>query len=241
MLARRHIALLTVSALSISLAACGGGQRQSCVDRAPSFERGGTGYELLDFGRREVWATTQWTPDEFKDFAFPMNWAFWGKNDPRVSQSDGAQFMRSPGCEADGQYSYMRAFGREFVQVVELQDMKRLGEGARKVTLEKYHRLQFEAGRRLTVLSGPDANQYVCFTETLGRSSTPARLPEGWVPRVAELEAPLSVELFGDVIVIRLSNEDSCQGPIPSLDLETSQGVSSEAIQPSARTSNTQR
>ncbi len=209
-----------VAVAAFSLAACGGGQRQSCVERAPNFdESADAGYELLDFGRRQVWATTDWTPADFEQFSLPLSWAFWGKNDPRVGLADGAQFLRSPGCEADGQYSYMTAFGREFVQVVELDGMTRLGDGARQVALEKHHRLMFDAGRTVSLLISPDAEQYVCFVETLDRADAPARLPEGWRLSAVELSSALSVDLIGQVTVIRLSNEDSCQGPIPPIEI----------------------
>lgn len=208
-------------------------QVESCVERSPSIpvRRAASidqrpGFEILDPVGGGVWMTRDWTVDAFEAFSFPWTWPFWFKNDPRRGVSDGVAFLRSPGCPSDGQFTYMTAFGREFVQVVELEDLTgSVGNGAiREVELEKYHVLAFDAGSQVQILQGPDASHYLLVAETFARSEEP-ELPDGWAITARVLEEPVVVELTGTVEVLRLTNEDSYQGPLSADTLGRLMGV----------------
>ncbi|MEO1591820.1 MAG: hypothetical protein AAFU71_11080, partial [Cyanobacteria bacterium J06632_22] len=128
------------------------------------------------------------------------------------------QFLRSPGC-ADGQYSYLQAFDREFLQVVKLLDRNPAlnAQGLiHAVELEKYHVLTYAAGRTVSILQSPTGEQYIGVSQSLDRPNHAPTLPEGWTLMESWLSEELQVDLTGRVRVLRLDNEDSYQGPLPA-------------------------
>ena len=188
--------------------------RELCVPRSPSFDGKGPGYELLNLADGNVWGTRNWTPEEYAAFSLPVSWTFWRKNDPRIALADRGQFLKSPGCE-DGQYSYMQAFDREFLQVVQLQEFPTNNQGLiRKIDLEKYHVLHYSEGRTVSILQSPIGERFIGVSRSLKRSADAPRLPEGWTLTEHLLTAELQVDLLGNVSVLRLDNEDSYQGPL---------------------------
>jgi hypothetical protein len=209
----------TFAAILIFLAVftgCSHGDRELCRPRPPSFDGGGAGYELINLVGREVWATRNWAPEDYANFSFPFSWFFWRKNDPRIALADRGQFLKSPGC-TDGHYSYMRAFGREFVQVVRLISINNRIDDLgliRKTELEKYHTLHYSAGRTVSILQSPDGERFISVSRSLERSSDLPTLPEGWTLTDYLLAEEIQVDLLGRVSVLRMDNQDSYQGPI---------------------------
>ena len=192
------------------------GDRELCVSRTPSFDGEGAGYELLNLADGDVWATRNWTPEEYAAFSLPASWVSWYKNDPRFALADRGQFLHSPGCE-DGQYSYMQAFGREFLQVVQLNSMNQSIDDQgliRKVDLEKYHVLHYSADRMVSILQSPTGERFIGVSRSLDRSADVPTLPENWTLTEHLLTEELQVDLLGNVSVLRLDNEDSYQGPL---------------------------
>lgn len=190
------------------------GARTLCISREPSFDGEGAGYELVNLANGDVWATRNWTPEEYAAFSLPVSWTLWRKNDPRIGSADRAQFLQSPGCE-EGQYNYMQAFGREFVQVVQLQEFSDEDQDLiRKVELEKYHILHYSAGRTVSILRSPTGQQFIGVSRTLERSANEPILPEGWTLTEHLLTSELRVDLLENVSILRLDNEDSYQGPL---------------------------
>jgi hypothetical protein len=195
---------------------CRHGDQELCLPHPPSFDGEGAGYELINLVGREVWATRNWSPEGYADFSFPLSWLFWRKNDPRIALADSGQFLKSPGC-TDGHYSYMRAFGREFVQVVRLISINNRIEDLgliRKTELEKYHILHYSVGRTVSILLSPDGERFIGVSKSLDRSSDSPTLPEGWTLTDYLLAEEIQIELLGKVSVLRMDNEDSYQGPI---------------------------
>lgn len=192
------------------------GEKATCSLEQPNF-KGGVGYEIIDFVNREVWATTEFTPEEFEAFSFPVHWVLWRKNDPRMGWADSAQFLQSPGCNETGQYTYLHAFGKTFFKVVELDKMHRADEGGliRRVELEKYHVLSYAAGRSVSILENPEGERFIGVARTSPPPAYAPTLPKGWRITSRSLTADLQVDLTGRVSVIRLDNEDSYQGPLP--------------------------
>jgi hypothetical protein len=195
---------------------CSYGDRELCLPRPPSFDGGGAGYELINLVGREVWATRNWAPEDYANFSFPFSWFFWRKNDPRIALADRGQFLKSPGC-TDGHYSYMRAFGKEFVQVVRLISINNRIDDLgliRKTELEKYHILHYSAGRKVSILRSPGGERFIRVSRSLERSSDLPTLPEGWTLTDYLLAEEIQVDLLKRVSVLRMDNKDSYQGPI---------------------------
>jgi hypothetical protein len=195
---------------------CSHGDQELCLPCPPSFDGEGVGYELINLVGREVWATRNWSPEDYANFSFPLSWLFWRKNDPRIALADSGQFLKSPGC-TDGRYSYIRAFGKEFVQVVRLISINnRIDDQGliRKTELEKYHILHYSADRTVSILQGPYGERFIGVSRSLERSLDSPSLPEGWTLTEHLLSKGIQVDLLGKVSVLRMSNEDSYQGPI---------------------------
>jgi hypothetical protein len=188
---------------------------ETCVFREPVFKQTKMGFELIDLWKKEVWATSEYTEEEFAAFSPPL---FWRKNEPREPMFDRAKFHKSPGCDKKGQFTYMRAFGKKFLKVVQLIDINAPVDGQgviRKIELEKYHLLSYSTGRRVYVLHSPTGERYIGVARSADRTSDTFTIPQGWKLTNHELKEELQVELSGTVSNIRTDNEDSYQGPIP--------------------------
>jgi hypothetical protein len=193
--------------------------RETCIRRAPEFvldrTQGEIGYELIDLWRGEAWATRDWTPEAFAAFSPPL--PTWLQNDPRVSYAADTDVLRSPGCDNDGEFSYLTAFGREFLHVADVvgrvrsREMQPLLQEAR---VEKHHRVTFAAGDDVIVLEAPDGTGYVRLNRPLDWAETPMALPAGWSFENVTLDAPRDVDLIGPVRVLRMADGTSYQGPL---------------------------
>jgi hypothetical protein len=180
------------------------------------FESSEVGYELVDLVSKEVWLTLDFTPEEFTDFSAPFLWI---KNQPRNGVPDAGVFLRSPGCSQPGQFTYLHAFGKEFLNVVRLIAMNEPldNEGLiRKTELEKYHVLTYYAGRTVSILQNPSGEQFILVSRDEERTSDTFALPDGWSVSEHELAEDLEVDLSERVSVLRTENEDSYQGPLPA-------------------------
>ncbi|MEO0342981.1 MAG: hypothetical protein AAF198_06040 [Pseudomonadota bacterium] len=193
---------------------------QTCIAQKPAFAfkvpKKKTGFELIDFWNRQVWATTDWTKEEFENLDLPLSYALWRKNDPRTPLTSAGEFLRSPGCEI-GEYSYRTAFDRTFLQVVRLQKPVNFSDKNAKlqgVKLEKYHRITYEAGIPIRLLVSPENETYIAVAKSATLTDAPSPLPQGWKYRDLSLSEDLVVELFGDITVLRTKSEVSYQGPI---------------------------
>ena len=189
---------------------------ESCVSRKPDFSGGEAGYELIDLLNKEVWLTPDFTAEEYAAFSPPFSWF---KNDPRAMMGDQqGEFLRSPGCAEPGQYTYLRAFDKEFLNVVKLVSMDQPADGQgliRRTELEKYHLLTYAAGSTVYILRNPTGEQFIGVSRSVERSSDTFTLPDGWTLTSHALSEDLPVELSGTVSVLRTDNEDSFQGPLP--------------------------
>jgi hypothetical protein len=181
------------------------------------FMKGGkrAGYELINLLTKEVWLTTDFTEEEYDLFSPPF---FWIKNDPRIGMSNQAEFLRSPGCDEDGQFTYLQKFDKRFMKVVQLITMNKPAdnEGLISMTeLEKYHLLTYSSGSNISILESPSGERFIEVSRSVNRSSDTFTLPEGWSLTSQLLQTDIQVELSGIVSVLRTDNEDSFQGPLP--------------------------
>ena len=195
------------------------GERQTCVSRQP-MANGTAGYELIDMLNREVWATRDFVADAYEALSFPTHWLFWFKNGPRILLADSGTFLKSPGCSRQGEFTYLHAFDRAFLKVVELDGFRQLpadaGRLIRRVELQKYHVLTYREGRTVSVLRSPEGERFIGVSRGPDSSSNLPTLPAGWTLREHVLTEDLHVKLLGTVSVLRVDNEDSYQGPLPA-------------------------
>jgi hypothetical protein len=192
------------------------GEEELCVSRSPVLEGDGAFYELIDLLNLKVWGTPDFTPQEYAAFAPPF---LWQKNDPRTMMGDHTgEFLRSPGCAEPGQYTYLWAFDKEFLNVVRLISMGQPADGEgliQRTELEKYHLLTYSAGSTVHILENPTGERFIGVSRSADRSSDTFTLPDGWALTSHVLSAELEVNLSGIVSVLRTDNEDSFQGPLP--------------------------
>lgn len=197
-------------------------EKTTCVALSGTpFSDGRVGYEIIDLGRRVVWGTSNWTLSEFQNFETPWHKPLHLKNDPRTGYADSGKIVKSPGCKVDGEYNTLRAYGREFQQVVRLISFKRIGSGKaqlKQVILEKYHRLYYRSGTTVRVLHAPNGEQYVAVSYSIRREAEPNPLPAGWRIATYLLSEEFELDLSGAVTNIRTPNTDSFQGPVPPRD-----------------------
>jgi haloalkane dehalogenase len=192
-------------------------QGTEIAHRMVDFMKGGkrAGYELINLLTKEVWLTTDFTEEEYDLFSPPF---FWIKNDPRIGMSNQAEFLRSPGCDEDGQFTYLQKFDKRFMKVVQLITMNKPAdnEGLISMTeLEKYHLLTYSSGSNISILESPSGERFIEVSRSVNRSSDTFTLPEGWSLTSQLLQTDIQVELSGIVSVLRTDNEDSFQGPLP--------------------------
>jgi len=190
------------------------GEREPCVSLEPDFSGGGAGYELIDLLNKEVWVTSDFTAEEYAEFSPPLLWI---KNDPRIGMADGGEFLRSPGCSESGQFTCMRAFDKGFLKVVQLVTLNTPVDNQgliRRTELEKYHLLTYSAGSTVNILHNPAGERFIGVSRSVDRSSDTFTLPEGWNLTFHVLSTDLTIELSGNVSVLRTDNEDSFQGPL---------------------------
>jgi hypothetical protein len=191
-------------------------QGTEIANRMVEFMKGGerAGYELINLFTREVWGTSDFTEEEYEEFSPPI---FWIKNDPRIMIADKAEFLRSPDCDEDGQFTYMQKFDKRFMKVVQLITMNKPADSEGLISrteLEKYHILTYNSGQIVNILENPSGERFIEVSRSVNRSSDIFTLPDGWILTNHFLQNDLHVELLGNVSVLRTDNEDSYQGPL---------------------------
>jgi hypothetical protein len=207
----------TLSAVTLGIVAVSADGREVCVPRAPETAGQDVGYELIDLMRREAWVTTDWTLEAYADFSPGLTALNWLKNDPRLGYAARATVLRSPGCDADGEFTYQTMFGRTFFHIADITgatggDLTNgaLTEGA----VIKHHRLEFEADQTVSFLVSPAGESFVRVNRPIDTSAGDNALPEGWVLQELRLASAWQADLIGEVRVLRLDDRTSYQGPI---------------------------
>ncbi len=211
-----HFLAAILIMVTISVGCAPVGERESCISLEPDFHGEGTaGYELVDLLYKEVWVTGDFTPEEYTSFTPPFLWI---KNDPRILMADQGEFLRSPGCSDEGQFTVLQAFDKNFLNVVRIINLIMPADTQgliNKTELEKYHFMTYFSGRTVYVLQSPTGERYIEVSRSVDRLSETFTLPKGWTLTDHELGADLQVELSGNVSVLRTDNKDSYQGPLP--------------------------
>ncbi len=178
------------------------------------------GFEVLQVispSEIKAWATPQITLEEYQALEVPQGWI---KNQPRESDFDASQFLRSPDGAEEGDYSSEEFFGYEWLHVATVVEVNiALDEGGlfSGTRVSKYHEVSFNPGSTVVVLVSPDKQAYFRIGRDALRTTDEFDLPEGWLLTEIVAEEELVFDLFEGNLVIRTSNEDSFQGPIPEL------------------------
>ena len=211
------IAVLTALSAVGAIMAVTTPARELCVEQRPHTASQRIGFELIDLMRREAWVTTNWTLEDYAAFSPPVTALNWIKNEPRLGSASRASVLRSPGCEQDGQFTFMNRFDRTFFHIA---DVTRAGgrHGPNgeisEAAVLKYHRLEFDAGQTVSILVAPEGDRFLGVNRPIVEAKAPPALPEGWELLDRELERSRRVDLFGEVRVLRLPNGASYQGPL---------------------------
>lgn len=210
----------------LGLVAVGVDGREVCVPRAPETAGKAVGFEVIDLMRREAWVTTDWTVDAYAEFSPGVGALNWLKNDPREGFAARMAFLRSPGCAADGEFTYRGMFGRTFVHVADLTSLggDDLTNGAlTEARVSKHHRLEFDGGQTVSTLVTPNGDRFVRVNRPIDAGQGEQDLPKGWVLQEVTLTAPWTADLIGDVAVLQLDNGVSYQGPVGEMPLGAAQ------------------
>ncbi|MEL6238925.1 MAG: hypothetical protein AAFQ90_10075 [Pseudomonadota bacterium] len=210
----RSLTCAIVTVFALTCAACSKIEVETCAARPMQPGKTNQGFELIDLGKGQVWATKDWDTEAFNAFTLPLDWSMWRKNDPRTRASTQGQFLRSPGCEPGG-FTYMTAFGREFLHVVDLKTYGETLEGTqdliRSVSLTKHHEVIWEAGAPIQVLTDPEGLPHFLVARTTPIPADGPTVPEGWRLKTGVLAEPFTLSLDGAVTVLRMDNEDAFQ------------------------------
>jgi hypothetical protein len=181
------------------------------------------GHELIDpsgFPNLVVWGTQDLTIVEYDALTPPPGWF---RNQPREGVGARGRFLRSPGRDADGDFTRQEMFGVSWLHQATIVsiDGSLDPEGLLNAsTVEKHHELTWCAGSSITVLTSPEGVRYVLVSRDARRTFDIPTIPDGWVLEAIPLEENLQILLPLYTTVIRTDNQDSFQGPLPSdLDL----------------------
>ena len=177
------------------------------------------GHELLDASAGfpiVVWGNTEITTPEYDALVLPPGWL---RNQPREGVGQTGQFLRSPGLPADGEFTTQEMFGFTWLHqasVVALGGNLDPGGLLRATTVEKHHELEWPTGSNITILTSPEAVEYILVSRDAQRTSDTPTMPSGWTLEVIALEEDLLLQLPLHTTVVRADNEDSFQGPLPA-------------------------
>lgn len=176
-------------------------------------------HELLDVQNHQTWGTQDVSEEAWDALDLPVTWSLWLKNSPRELMSRGI-FLRSPGCPEDGQFTWKNMYDVDWLNVADFKDMNTPVDEAgtmTKTTMNKYHRLTYDAGNPVWYITSPEGERFLIVTRDYDRTTDTPTLPDGWtISKEMTLTKELVLDLMGDEIAnYRVSNGDSFQGPLP--------------------------
>ena len=192
----------------------------TCVRRYWEETEEGDGFELIDNLYRQVWGWNNMTQAQFDAITLRPTWIFWLKNSPRETIAKGF-FVRSPECPNDGEYTWKRMYGWNWLNVTNFVSLNEpVDEGGliTRSVMWKYQTFTFAPGSYSSQLTAPDGKKYVMVTRDPTRTTDVSTLPAGWtMSPTYTLGRELKIELFGkETENFRTSNGDSFQGPMPA-------------------------
>lgn len=171
-------------------------------------------YELFDLTTGSVWATPDFTPEEFAALEISADWA---KNQPREASISGSRFARSPDCGNDGEFTEAEISGKPMQHIANLLGPGQVFDESGLLfgnQVGKYHEIDYRTGDTLFVLVAPDGARYVRVSRDAQRTGDNPTVPAGWTLTSYTLTEDMTVDLSGSIDVLRTDNQDSFQGPL---------------------------
>ncbi|MEO0323586.1 MAG: alpha/beta fold hydrolase [Myxococcota bacterium] len=169
--------------------------------------------EIIDNATGMGWMALDMTRETYDALELSPGWT---RNVVDI-EADVGEFLRSPD-DPEGVFTDASLFDHEWRHVVSVRTrgMAVDPEGLlSRVVVEKAHRLTYDPGRTVTVLTSPEGASYVLQTRDPERSSEVATIPEGWTLEEAPTGDGLTVLLPAEVTLLRGDNGDAFQGPLP--------------------------
>lgn len=176
------------------------------------------GHELIDvrgFPEIIVWGTQDLTSEEFDAIELPGGWI---RNQPRSGVGSIGRFLRTPGRDADGEFTRQEMFGARWLHQASIVDLGGAldDQGLIQARLiDKHHELSWRAGSTIRLLTARNGNVFALVSRDDRRTTDTSPLPTGWFLEDVTLEEDLVVMLPQPTVNLRTTNEDSFQGPLP--------------------------
>lgn len=172
-----------------------------------------TGFEIVDGQGGIAWMAVEMTEAEFAALELPTGWI----SNPRDLDASFGEFLRSPDQTEEGVFDELDLLGHQWRHVATLSDRGQpVGDDGllTRTTVDKHHRLTYEAGRTMTTLTSPEGETYLRITRDPARTQDVPTLPEGWrLDAVTPTERTVVV-LPNPTTLLRTDNEDAFQGPV---------------------------
>lgn len=199
----------------------------SCGDDGTVLEEPASqiGFEILERlpnGNLKAWISPDITREAFDALELPSNFF---KNQPREGGGTEAggisnRFLRSPDAVLDGEFAVEELFGFQWFHAATVVQIGVPigGDGLlTAVRVRKYHEYTVDAGSPILLLVSPEGDAYFRNGRDATRTVDDPTIPDSW--RLVEYTPAetLIIELFDGNLVIRTDNQDSFQGPVPSL------------------------
>lgn len=220
---------MNLSKLGVALAlltcvlGCGDGSTPPDEQPAPR-----VGFEILERrpdGTIRAWVNTgDITREEFDALELPETWF---KNQPRESGGEGgpsaggisSRFLRSPDA-VEGEFAVEEHFGFQWFHAATVVQIGVPigGDGLlTAVRVRKFHEYTVQPGTPILLLVSPEGDAYFRNGRDANRTFDDPALPDSWRLVDYTPSDTLIIELFVENLVIRTDNQDSFQGPVPSL------------------------
>lgn len=169
--------------------------------------------EVFDMGTSSVWLCQQ--PITRQEYQAMVPEAPFVKSGIGAASTNFAYFLRSPGATEDGPLTTRVIGGYTFAYVAKPLNFRGWSttDVPIRLTIEKYHVLGYDAGRRVDMVRLPDGSVFVQQIEAIGDEKIP--LPADWEPFQIELEAPWRCDMGCPVEVFFFRNLRSFMGPVP--------------------------
>ncbi len=187
-------------------------------DWEPNWTVGGMDWfaEIRQNSTGEVWLCQRpFTKEAFAKLQLPTGFSRTGIG---RAAHDAAYFRRSPGAKVDGPLDTLEIEGWIFSRVAKPGMLEPGFVDAIVLLVDKYHIVQFKAGRTIEILTMEDGQDYVPnVTELSGMFHKPMKerlLPKGWTIRNETLHQDLIVEIPCPARVCFFKSGHGFHGPV---------------------------
>ena len=181
--------------------------------------------EILDLETREVWQSHgPISAEAYRSLELPSAFIRVGLG---TGVMDAHYFRRSPGAIEDGPVSTREIDGHLFIHCANPPAGKPetpFGEDPKRLWVDKYHSLIFEADREISVISDSDDKDYVQVVAVSPQGGSvlqggsnhakPLALPSGWSLRTEYIADRMTIDLPHPTEAWFFANGASFQGPV---------------------------